>query len=215
MSRYEDYLRFLRSWAGAPSRVAAIAPSGQALARLITSEIHPEKGPVLELGAGTGVFTDALLERGLPERELTLVEYGTDFVPVLRERFPAANVYHGDAARLGRLDLMPAGSAGGVVSGLGLLAMSPRQVIMVLTGAFRYLRPHGAMYQFTYGPRCPVPRPILDRLGLKAQWIGATIRNLPPASVYRISRRGSARSSRAGTGTFSVAPGVSGGLVPA
>jgi phosphatidylethanolamine/phosphatidyl-N-methylethanolamine N-methyltransferase len=34
-----------------------------------------------------------------------------------------------------------------------------------------------------------VPRPILDRLGLKATRIGGTVRNLPPASVYRISRR--------------------------
>jgi hypothetical protein len=34
-----------------------------------------------------------------------------------------------------------------------------------------------------------VPRPILDRLGLEAVRIGGTVRNLPPASVYRISRR--------------------------
>jgi hypothetical protein len=33
-----------------------------------------------------------------------------------------------------------------------------------------------------------VPRPILDRLDLKAVRIGGTVRNLPPASVYRISR---------------------------
>lgn len=33
-----------------------------------------------------------------------------------------------------------------------------------------------------------MPRPILDRLGLKATRIRGTLRNLPPASVYRISR---------------------------
>jgi len=58
-----------------------------------------------------------------------------------------------------------------------------------MAGAFAYMRPGGAVYQFTYGPRCPVSRPILDRLGLKAVRIGGTVRNLPPASVYRISRR--------------------------
>ena len=51
------------------------------------------------------------------------------------------------------------------------------------------MRPTGSFYQFTYGPRCPVPRPILDRLGLKATRVGGTIRNIPPASVYRITRR--------------------------
>jgi hypothetical protein len=57
-----------------------------------------------------------------------------------------------------------------------------------MSGAFSYLRPGGAFYQFTYGPRCPVPRPILDRLGLQSAYIGGTVRNLPPAAVYRISR---------------------------
>ncbi|MGO7216441.1 phospholipid methyltransferase, partial [Rhizobium ruizarguesonis] len=48
--------------------------------------------------------------------------------------------------------------------------------------------PGGAVYKFTYGPRCPVPRPILDRNHLKSVSIGGTVRNLPPASVYRNSR---------------------------
>jgi phospholipid N-methyltransferase len=51
------------------------------------------------------------------------------------------------------------------------------------------MRPTASFYQFTYGPRCPVPRPILDRLGLKAVRIGGTVRNIPPASVYRITQR--------------------------
>ena len=58
-----DLQRFLRSWVGNPLRVGAIAPSGVSLAQLITSEISEESGPVLELGAGTGVFTRALLAR--------------------------------------------------------------------------------------------------------------------------------------------------------
>ena len=57
-----------------------------------------------------------------------------------------------------------------------------------MTGAFTYIRPGGAFYQFTYGPRCPVPCAILDRLGLKAMRLGGVVRNLPPALVYRITR---------------------------
>ncbi|MBR0710294.1 SAM-dependent methyltransferase, partial [Bradyrhizobium liaoningense] len=72
---------------------------------------------------------------------------------------------------------------------LPLLSMSPRKVIAILTGAFRHMQEGGTLYQFTYGPRCPVPRPILDRLGLKASLVGRTALNIPPASVYRIRRR--------------------------
>ena len=85
---------------------------------------------------------------------------------------------------------MPPGSA--IVSGLGVLTMPPRQVKGILSGAFRYLRPDGAFYQITYGPRCPVPQYILDHLQLEESFVGKTMRNIPPASVYRIKRRAAA-----------------------
>lgn len=59
----------------------------------------------------------------------------------------------------------------------------------ILSGALVHLRPGGAFYQFTYAGRCPVSRPILDRLGLKATLVDHTLCNIPPASVYRIARR--------------------------
>jgi phospholipid N-methyltransferase len=183
-----DFFQFFRSWISDPLRVAAIAPSGESLGRVMTQEILPSDGPVLELGAGTGVFTKALLARGIRESDLTLVEYGSDFMRMLQFRFPSARVLWMDASQLGQYDLFLDAPVGAVVSGLPLLSMSPRKVVSILAGAFSHIRPGGAFYQFTYGPRCPVPRPILDRLGLKATRIG-TVRNLPPASVYRITRR--------------------------
>ncbi|ACS59639.1 hypothetical protein [Rhizobium leguminosarum] len=41
----------------------------------------------------------------------------------------------------------------------------------------------------TYGPKCSVPIEILDSLGLVSKRIDWTLRNIPPAAVYRISRR--------------------------
>lgn len=184
-----DFISFLRSWASDPRGVAAIAPSSEALARLITKEIVPSDGPVLELGAGTGVFTRALLARDFREEELTLVEYCDDFACALKDRFPHARVIQMDAARLAKQDLYASASLGSVVSGLPLLSMSPRKVMAILSAAFGYMRPTGSFYQFTYFPRCPVPRPLLDRLGLRATRIGGTALNLPPAAVYRITRR--------------------------
>lgn len=191
-----DIFRFFWSWTSDPLRVAAIAPSGESLARVMTREIGPSDGPVLELGAGTGVFTRALLAQGVRESDLTLVEYGSDFMRMLQMRFPQARVLWMDASQLGQYELFPETNVGAVVSGLPLLSMSPRKVMSILTGAFGTMRPTGAFYQFTYGPRCPVPRPILDRLGLKATRVGGTVRNLPPAAVYRITRRQPLGASR-------------------
>lgn len=186
---FSDFVHFFRSWISNPLRVASVTPSGESLARLITQEIAPLDGPVIELGPGTGVFTRALLARGVAESDLTLIEYGPEFMAGLQRRFPQARALQMDAAKLAHADLFDGEPVGAVISGLPLLSMSPRKVTAILAGAFSYMRPGAAFYQFTYGPRCPVPRPILDRLGLKAVHIGHTVRNLPPAAVYRISRR--------------------------
>ncbi|WP_064697414.1 class I SAM-dependent methyltransferase [Rhizobium aegyptiacum] len=185
-----DHLRFIRSLIADPHRVAAIAPSSDALARLMTAEISPSNGPVLELGPGTGVFTRALLARGLQPSDLTLIEFGAEFAGRLQLQFPEARILLMDAAKIAENELFPTGSVAAVVSGLPLLSMPPRKVIAILAGAFSYLRHGGSFYQFTYSSKCPVPRPILDRLGLKARRIGGTLLNLPPAAVYRIARRG-------------------------
>lgn len=184
-----DTLAFLRAWLGAPLRVAALAPSSEALARLITAGISEAQAPVIELGAGTGVFTRALLARGVPEEALALVESDANLARLLRARFPRARVLAVDAARLRGAALFGGAAAGAVVSGLPLLSMPPRRITAVLAAALGYLRPGAPLYQFTYGVRCPVPAQVMEHLGLSAVPIGRTLANLPPATVYRITRR--------------------------
>lgn len=184
-----DAMRFLRAWMRDPLRVASVTPSSSALAELMVAEIGPHTGPVIEFGPGTGVFTRALLDRGVAEQDLVLVEKGADFATLLRARFPRSTVLCIDAAAIGRAELPFDVPAGAVVSGLPLLSMKPRTIFAILAGAFTHLREGGAFYQFTYGPRSPVPGALLERLGLKAAHMGHTYRNLPPAAVYRFSRR--------------------------
>ncbi len=180
---------FFRAWLSDPFRVAAVMPSGAALADLMTSEVHPAHGPVLELGPGTGVFTAALLRRGLAQEDLALVECGSEFVERLTRRFPQATLLQMDAARLKRVPLFEQRPLGAVISGLPLLSMPPRKVLAIMDASFARLRDGGAFYQFTYGLSCPISRVLLDRLGLKAVNIGRAWANVPPAAVYRITRR--------------------------
>ncbi len=187
---------FFRAWLDDPLRVAAVMPSSTALAQLITQDVSAESGPVIELGAGTGVFSAMLLARGVSEKNLALVESGPDFVALLEVRFPGVRVCRMDAEQLREARLFPEASAGVVISGLPVISMPPRKVVAILSGAFGYLRPDGAFYQFTYGPRCPIPKALLDRLGLRAMCVGHTLRNIPPASVYRITRRKSPMLAR-------------------
>ncbi len=179
---------FFRQWAAAPFRTAALAPSGKTLTKIITQEIGPGTGSVVEFGPGTGVFTAALRARGIAEQNLTLIELNPKFAVLLSRRFPAARVLQVNAAELYTKALLADSSAGAIVSGIGFPTMSLAQITNVFLGAFRCLRPDGAFYQFTYFPFCPVPAIVLARVGLKAERIGGTLRNFPPASVYRITR---------------------------
>lgn len=184
-----DFGTFARLWASSPRMVGAVAPSGKALASLMTREIDETTGQVLELSPGTGVFTRALIDRGVREADLTLVESGPDFAALLRSRFPRACILETDAGRMGNIESLRPNTYGAVVSGLPLLNFPLRKNIAILESAFELLRPGGAYFQFTYGLHCPVPRRVLDRLGLRAQKIGSALLNLPPASVYRIKSR--------------------------
>jgi phospholipid N-methyltransferase len=200
-----EQLAFLRSWFTDPWRVGAIAPSSRKLASLITVEITARHAPVIELGAGTGVFARRLVANGFPEDRLALIERDARFAGMLRERFPLATVLEIDAAHPSAMTPFGDVAAGAVISGLPLLWLPRRSVVRILRSAFGHLRADGAFYQFTYGVRCPVPAPMLDRFGLHAQRIGNCLANIPPASVYRITRRKSATRAQTAKGRGSTA----------
>lgn len=192
-----DVFPFLSALLADPRRVGAVIPSGAALAEAMTREISFDCAPVIELGPGTGAFTQKLLARGVPEDRLALIEYGPDFARLLEARYPHAQILQMDAARLKDVRLFDDENAGAVISGIPLLSLSPRDVMAILKGAFHHLRADGAFYQFTYGLRCPVSNVILDRLSLQAARIGRAFVNVPPAGIYRITRKPTAPFNRA------------------
>ena len=164
-----------------PGRVAALSPSSAALARVMTRELSPETGSVVELGGGTGQITEAILACGVPEDQLAIFETNPVFADLLRDRFAKAHVLALDARRIAEAPLTDVGA---VISGLPMLAIPGRDQHSILDGAFRLMRPGGVFVQFTYGWRPPIEREVRGALGLestKSRWV---LGNLPPAQVY-------------------------------
>lgn len=186
---YSGIVQFVREWIRAPLRTGAIAPSGPSLARAITKGLSSQTGPVLELGPGTGVFTEFLLANGVPMAQITAIEASENFAHYMKTRYPGLLTVHGDAARLASFCPFPPGSVGAVVCGLPLLSMPSRSVMRILTGSFSVLRKDGEFRLFTYSGRCPVASAILDRLELRAEKAAYVPTNIPPAWVYRLTRR--------------------------
>src|ERR1035438_5315219 len=89
--RLDDEVRFLRSWIEKPLHMGAVMPSGRVLARTMAQYVDIDStGPVVELGPGTGAITNALIERGVDQKRLVLVEYNPSFCALLRDRYPQA-----------------------------------------------------------------------------------------------------------------------------
>lgn len=183
-----DYMRFLAAWIRRPMQTASVVPSSRHLARLMARDIDPESGRVMEFGGGTGVFTRAILGTGLPARMLEVVEINSDLARALHRAFPGVSILEVPAQTVSSHAAGAPGDYQAIISGLPLLAMDKGLQQAILAEAFRMLSPQGGMVQFTYSPRPPVSRDILDALGLKVERIGHIVRNFPPATVFRFSR---------------------------
>jgi phosphatidylethanolamine/phosphatidyl-N-methylethanolamine N-methyltransferase len=186
--RLDDEVRFLRSWIEKPLHMGAVMPSSKLLARTMAQYVDVDsKGPVIELGPGTGAITNALLEHGVDQKRLVLVEYNPGFCALLRDRYPQAKVVQGDAyalrASLG--DLLDA-PASAVISGLPLVTKPMLTRLKLIRDAFLALAPGAPFVQFTYSVAPPIPKslPGVSTEASERIWM-----NLPPARVW-VYRKG-------------------------
>jgi len=183
---------FFRQWLKNPRAMAALAPSSRHLADAMMAQLPPGTRRVVELGAGTGVFTSTLLEHGIAPADLVVVELNAELHALLVARFPDVHVVRGDARDLRAIvraeGFDESDSMDAAVSGLGFLAM-PRMIQRaILEAVFSVLGPGRPLIQFTYGPLGPLPRELLRELSLEATRVGAVWRNVPPANIYTYRR---------------------------
>ncbi len=184
---------FLKRWLRRPFAMGAVIPSGRLLAEAMAREtlraLEGRAGHVVELGAGTGEVTKALLAAGIPPARLALVERDPELATFLRRHFTEPQIIEGDAARLPRLlaehGISPIAA---VVSSLPLLSLPTDIVNGIVHGAFEALPRGAALIQFTYGPTPPVPRALRQSLRLVGSRGQRIWRNVPPAVVWTFRR---------------------------
>jgi phosphatidylethanolamine/phosphatidyl-N-methylethanolamine N-methyltransferase len=186
--RLDDEVRFLRSWIEKPLHMGAVMPSGKVLARTMAQYVDINStGPVVELGPGTGAITSALIDHGVDQKRLVLVEYNPGFCALLRDRYPHAKVVQGDAYTL-RDSLWDVLSvpASAVVSGLPLVTKPMLTRLKLIRDAFAALAPGAPFVQFTYSVAPPIPKslPGVSTEASERIWM-----NLPPARVWVYRKR--------------------------
>ncbi len=155
------------------------------LARAALDTALPRAGPVLELGAGTGQVTDALISAGCPVGGIVAVERDRVLCHTLRRRFPGLRVLNANALDLGTV-LADAGlaSVSVVISGLPMRAIAPQAAARCYAEAFRRMPGGGTLIQYTYGFRAPVD-PGRAAPSLDAVFVGREWRNVPPIGIWK------------------------------
>jgi phosphatidylethanolamine/phosphatidyl-N-methylethanolamine N-methyltransferase len=174
---------FFRRWLRNPLQMGSVIPSSPALCRRIAAAV--ERGPgeyVVELGAGTGVVTRALLEAGIPPERLAVVEIVPEMAEFLRDTLPGVTVVTGDAFDLAAA--LPArmhGRVGTAICGIPLVLL-PLERQRAFVQAVEAVAPGRGFLLYTYCATSPLP---YRKLGLTAKRLAFTPLNFPPASVWR------------------------------
>jgi len=174
---------FFRRWLKNPLEMGSVIPSSASLCRRIARQVRrAEDEAVIELGAGTGVITAALLKSGVPAERLFVVEIVPEMADWLRKITPGANVLCGDARDLSQL--MPPewhGKIGTVIVGIPLVLL-PFETQKQFVDAIQAVAPGRGFLLYSYCVTSPLPA---EKLGLVAKREAWTPANFPPASVWR------------------------------
>ncbi|MEU6607292.1 methyltransferase domain-containing protein [Streptomyces shenzhenensis] len=182
-----------------PLMTGAVAASSRRLARAMTHHIGPADARlVVELGPGTGVFTDALLRLLPADARLVSIELNPRLAAQLAatRHDPRLTVVHGAAADLAQA---AGGPVDAIVSGLPWTVMPAGERERTLDAVAAGLVPGGPFTTFGYlhaawtPPGRRLAAGLRDRFGLVER--GPVVwPNVPPAFVYR------ARSPRPAAG---------------
>ena len=176
-------LLFFREIFQNPSAVGAVVPSSKHLAKNLANHVLPysgDEGLIIELGAGTGVVTDALLKQGISPEKIIVVERSEAFAEHLQKRYPKIKIIHGDAMQLKQLIGNNTNKINTIVSSLPLRSLPESTVKAIVEQLKLVLKPGDLFIQYTYSfaPSSAVLISNFYLISTKRIWI-----NIPPARI--------------------------------
>lgn len=170
-----------------PANVGAVLPASRWLARAIAREVLRTRCQmVIEIGAGTGAVTRAILAQGYPPDQLYALERDPQFVRWLRQNLPAVGVVKACASEVDRV--VRPGVPTTIVSSLPFKSMPQAEAHRCASALAAALcgSPGSRLVQYSYGFG-GLP-PFAAAAELRWAKAGVVLRNVPPATVWTLQR---------------------------
>lgn len=175
---------FIKQFWKEKKMVGAMAPSSRFLANKMLKNVDfTEARVIVELGPGTGVFTDRILKKMHPESILLVFELNDNFYNQLKSRITDERVHiiHDSAEKIAfYLDKFQLGKADVVVSSLPLANFPQELRNSILSASHDSLKEVGQYIQFQYSLQSKKQiQKVFNEVS-----IDFTPLNFPPAFVY-------------------------------
>ena len=184
-----DAALFFGLWLRKPLQIAAICPSGASVGAAIARLLDGSRaGPVLELGAGTGSITRALINAGWPPERIIACERESRLIDILRRECDGIIDVNADATELEELlTRLGVDHLSAVVSSLPIKWFPLCAQRAVLRPCFMRLGPGGEFLQLTNAFASPLP---IRRLDIRGHEAARVWHNLPPAQIWSYRLKG-------------------------
>ena len=164
---FSDTAVFAVAFTNEPWKIGAIAPSSKYLADEITKYVVLDGAPkrILEVGAGTGVFTLNLVKNLRPEDRLDVIENLPELVKILDKKF--SHLPNVEVHCLSILDWYPKKKYDFIVSGLPFNAFDSGFLQEILDHYQMLIKNNGILSYFEYIVLPKIKRFFLDEQARK------------------------------------------------
>jgi phospholipid N-methyltransferase len=178
---YMDKRAFLNKFLQSPQTVGSITPSSRFLAKSMMKYVDWENArSIVELGAGTGIFTRYINELKHPDSQVVVFERDQEMRKKLEAMYPTLD-YHSNAKDIHSvIKLMGLQEVDCVLSGLPFANFPEEVRDDIMEGILRSLKPGGLFIAFQYSLQM---KKRLDYYFNDTD-ITFVLLNFPPAFVY-------------------------------